>query len=125
MYTGWAEQYGHKVEVLSQSDSDLEAGEVVFVVKAGRLVAAQVRGWRAPGSSGPVTESQLHPPPAGANVAPEADPVEVTVDPTRLKIDVYWPTGPGGQSVNSTRLGGAHHPLAVRHRGRDGGREVL
>jgi peptide chain release factor 1 len=35
-------------------------------------------------------------------VLPEADPVEVTVDPNDLKVDVYRSTGPGGQSVNTT-----------------------
>ena len=52
----------------------------------------------------PVTESQgrIHTSAAGVNVLPEADPVEVTVDPNDLKIDVYRSTGPGGQSVNTT-----------------------
>jgi peptide chain release factor 1 len=51
-----------------------------------------------------VTESQgrIHTSAAGVNVLPEADPVEVTVDPNDLKIDVYRSTGPGGQSVNTT-----------------------
>jgi peptide chain release factor 1 len=52
----------------------------------------------------PVTESQgrIHTSAAGVNVLPEADPVEVTIDPNDLKIDVYRSTGPGGQSVNTT-----------------------
>ena len=52
----------------------------------------------------PVTESQgrIHTSAAGVNVLPEADPVEVTIDPGDLKIDVYRSTGPGGQSVNTT-----------------------
>jgi peptide chain release factor 1 len=51
-----------------------------------------------------VTESQgrIHTSAAGVNVLPEADPVEVTIDPGDLKIDVYRSTGPGGQSVNTT-----------------------
>ncbi|HEY6416367.1 MAG TPA: PCRF domain-containing protein, partial [Acidimicrobiales bacterium] len=99
MYTRWAEQHGHKVEVLSQSDSDLEGvKEVVFAVKGRgawsrlKYEAGVHRVQRVP-----VTESQgrIHTSAAGVNVLPEADPVEVTVDPNDLKIDVYRSTGPG------------------------------
>jgi len=103
MYTRWAEQHGYKVEVLSQSESDLEGvKEVVFAVKGRgawsklKYEAGVHRVQRVP-----VTESQgrIHTSAAGVNVLPEADPVEVTIDP---KIDVYRSTGPGGQSVNTT-----------------------
>jgi peptide chain release factor 1 len=106
MYTRWAEQHGYKVEVLSQSASDLEGvKEVVFAVKGKgawsrlKYEAGVHRVQRVP-----VTESQgrIHTSAAGVNVLPEADPVEVTVDPNDLKIDVYRSTGPGGQSVNTT-----------------------
>ena len=106
MYTRWAEQHGYKVEVLSQSESDLEGvKEVVFAVKGKgawsrlKYEAGVHRVQRVP-----VTESQgrIHTSAAGVNVLPEADPVEVTVDPNDLKIDVYRSTGPGGQSVNTT-----------------------
>jgi len=52
----------------------------------------------------PATESQgrIHTSAAGVLVLPEADPVEVTVDPSDLRIDVYRSSGPGGQSVNTT-----------------------
>src|ERR671916_119877 len=49
-----------------------------------------------------LSQSRIHTSAAGVNVLPEADPVEVTVDPNDLKIDVYRSTGPGGQSVNTT-----------------------
>src|SRR5919107_2255481 len=106
MYVRWAEQHGFKVEVLSQSASDLEGvKEVVFAVKGRgawsrlKYEAGVHRVQRVP-----VTESQgrIHTSAAGVNVLPEADPVEVTVDPNDLKIDVYRSTGPGGQSVNTT-----------------------
>jgi peptide chain release factor 1 len=106
MYTRWAEQHGYKVEVLSLSGSDLEGvKEVVFAVKGKgawsrlKYEAGVHRVQRVP-----VTESQgrIHTSAAGVNVLPEADPVEVTVDPNDLKIDVYRSTGPGGQSVNTT-----------------------
>jgi peptide chain release factor 1 len=107
MYTRWAEQHGYQVEVLSQSLSDLDGGfkEVVFSVQGKgawsrlKYEAGVHRVQRVP-----VTESQgrIHTSAAGVNVLPEAEEVEVQVDPADLKIDVYRSTGPGGQSVNTT-----------------------
>jgi peptide chain release factor 1 len=107
MYTRWAEQHGYKVEVLSQSASNQEGSvkEVVFAVKGRgawsrlKYEAGVHRVQRVP-----VTESQgrIHTSAAGVNVLPEADPVEVSIDPGDLKVDVYRSTGPGGQSVNTT-----------------------
>jgi len=52
----------------------------------------------------PVTESQgrIHTSAAGVLVMPEAEDVEVEIDPGDLRIDVYRSSGPGGQSVNTT-----------------------
>jgi peptide chain release factor 1 len=52
----------------------------------------------------PVTESQgrIHTSAAGVLVLPEAEDVEVDLDPNDLRIDVYRSSGPGGQSVNTT-----------------------
>src|SRR5439155_716181 len=52
----------------------------------------------------PVTESQgrIHTSTATVAVMPEAEDVEVQIDPGDLKIDVYRATGPGGQGVNTT-----------------------
>jgi peptide chain release factor 1 len=52
----------------------------------------------------PVTESQgrIHTSAAGVLVMPEADPIEVTIDPADLRVDVFRSSGPGGQSVNTT-----------------------
>jgi peptide chain release factor 1 len=52
----------------------------------------------------PQTESQgrIHTSTATAAVLPEADAVEVEIDPNDIKVDVYRSTGPGGQSVNTT-----------------------
>ena len=107
MYSRWAEQHGYKVEVLSQSLSDLDGGfkEVIFSIHGKgawsrlKFEAGVHRVQRVP-----VTESQgrIHTSAAGVNVLPEAEEVEVQVDPADLKIDVYRSTGPGGQSVNTT-----------------------
>jgi peptide chain release factor 1 len=52
----------------------------------------------------PVTESQgrIHTSAATVMVLPEADEVEVSIDPSDLRVDVFRSTGPGGQSVNTT-----------------------
>ena len=52
----------------------------------------------------PATESQgrIHTSAAGVLVLPEAEEVEVQIDPNELRIDVYRSSGPGGQSVNTT-----------------------
>jgi peptide chain release factor 1 len=107
MYSRWAEQHGYRVEVLSQSLSDLDGGfkEVIFSIHGKgawsrlKFEAGVHRVQRVP-----VTESQgrIHTSAAGVNVLPEAEEVEVQVDPADLKIDVYRSTGPGGQSVNTT-----------------------
>jgi peptide chain release factor 1 len=107
MYTRWAEQHGYRVEVLSQSLSDLDGAfkEVVFSVQGKgawsrlKYEAGVHRVQRVP-----VTESQgrIHTSAAGVNVLPEAEEVEVQIEPADLKIDVYRSTGPGGQSVNTT-----------------------
>jgi peptide chain release factor 1 len=107
MYSRWAEQHGYKVEILSQSLSDLDGGfkEVVFSIHGRgawsrlKFEAGVHRVQRVP-----VTESQgrIHTSAAGVNVLPEAEEVDVQVDPADLKIDVYRSTGPGGQSVNTT-----------------------
>ncbi|MCB1005219.1 MAG: PCRF domain-containing protein, partial [Acidimicrobiales bacterium] len=52
----------------------------------------------------PVTESQgrIHTSSATVSVLPEAEEVDVEIDPNDLQIDVYRSSGPGGQSVNTT-----------------------
>ena len=106
MLTRYAERRGFAVEQLETSGN--EAGgfkEVVFAVKGDG--AYSVFKWEA-GTHRvqrvPETESQgrIHTSTATVAVMPEAEEVEVEIDPNDLKIDVYRSTGPGGQSVNTT-----------------------
>jgi peptide chain release factor 1 len=106
MLTRYAERRGFKVEQLEVSGN--EAGgfkEVVFAVKGEG--AYSIYKWEA-GTHRvqrvPETESQgrVHTSTATVAVMPEAEEVEVELDPNDLKIDVYRSTGPGGQSVNTT-----------------------
>src|SRR5215213_1347425 len=106
MLTRYAERRGFATEQLSASGS--EGGgfkEVVFAVKGdGAYSVFKWEGGTHRVQRVPVTESQgrIHTSTATVAVMPEAEEVEVEIDPNELKIDVYRSTGPGGQSVNTT-----------------------
>ncbi len=113
MYTRYAERRGWRTEQLDATPSDLGGFKSV-------TVAVQAKGTPGPGEAPyallkfeggvhrvqrvPVTESQgrIHTSAAGVLVAPEAEDVDVTIDPNDLRIDVFRSSGPGGQSVNTT-----------------------
>jgi peptide chain release factor 1 len=106
MLTRYAEGRGFKVEDLGSSPSD-GAGfkEVTFSVKGdGAFSVFKFEGGTHRVQRVPETESQgrIHTSTATVAVMPEAEEVDVEVDPNDLKIDVYRSTGPGGQSVNTT-----------------------
>jgi peptide chain release factor 1 len=106
MLTRYAERRGYKVEELEASPNDGGGyKQVSFAVKGDG--AYSVFKWEGGGhrvQRVPVTESQgrIHTSSATVAVMPEAEEVEVEIDPNDLKIDVYRSTGPGGQSVNTT-----------------------
>jgi peptide chain release factor 1 len=114
MYLRYAERKGWKTEILGETATGLGGYKDVTVA---------VKSRHRPGSAGdgvwarlkyeggvhrvqrvPVTEAQgrIHTSAAGVLVMPEADPVEVTIDPADLRVDVFRSSGPGGQSVNTT-----------------------
>ena len=74
----------------------------------------------------PETESQgrIHTSTATVAVLPEAEDVDVQIDPNDLQIDVYRSSGPGGQSVNTTDSAVRITHKPTRHRRLDAGREV-
>jgi peptide chain release factor 1 len=106
MYQRFAERHGLRTEVLSSQPSE-HGGyrDVTFLVRG-------EDAWRRFKYEGgphrvqrvPVTESQgrVHTSAATVAVLPEADEVDVAIDPNDLEVDVYRATGPGGQSVNTT-----------------------
>jgi peptide chain release factor 1 len=113
--------------VLSSDPSDRDGlNEITFVVKGDDA-------WQRLKHEGgthrvqrvPVTESQgrVHTSAATVMVLPEAEEVEVTIDPADLKIDVFRSTGPGGQSVNTTDSAVRVTHVAHRHRRLHAGRE--
>ena len=106
MLTRYAERRGFKVEELEASPNDGGGyKQVSFAIKGDG--AYSVFKWEGGGhrvQRVPATESQgrIHTSSATVAVMPEAEEVEVDLDPNDLKIDVYRSTGPGGQSVNTT-----------------------
>ncbi|OEV05726.1 peptide chain release factor 1 [Streptomyces oceani] len=113
MYLRYAERVGWKTEFLQSNASDLGGYKDV-------QIAVKTRGSTEPGQGVwsrlkyeggvhrvqrvPATESQgrIHTSAAGVLVLPEAEEVDVEVNPNDLRIDVYRSSGPGGQSVNTT-----------------------
>ncbi len=106
MYQQYADKSGWKTEILSNQLSDMGGfKEITFLVKGEGVwsrfehEAGTHRVQRVP-----TTESQgrIHTSAATVAVLPEAEEVDVTIDPNELEIDVFRSTGPGGQSVNTT-----------------------
>jgi peptide chain release factor 1 len=106
MLARYAERRGFKIEELGSSPSDGGGyKEVTFAVKGdGAYRVFKWEGGTHRVQRVPETESQgrIHTSTATVAVMPEAEEVEVNIDPNDLKIDVYRSTGPGGQSVNTT-----------------------
>jgi peptide chain release factor 1 len=100
MLTRYAERRGFKVEPLAIGE-----GSYTFAVKGdGAYSVFKFEGGTHRVQRVPETESQgrIHTSTATVAVLPEADEVEVEIDPNDLQIDVYRSSGPGGQSVNTT-----------------------
>jgi peptide chain release factor 1 len=113
MYLRYAERVGWKTEIIDSTESELGGYKDV-------QVAIKTRGQIEPGQGVwarlkyeggvhrvqrvPATESQgrIHTSAAGVLVTPEAEEVDVEINPNDLRIDVYRSSGPGGQSVNTT-----------------------
>jgi len=113
MYLRYAERQGWKTEVLDSTMTGLGGyKDVTVAVKSGGRGPAGDGVWSRLKYEGgvhrvqrvPVTESQgrIHTSAAGVLVMPEADPVEVHIEPGDLRVDVFRSSGPGGQSVNTT-----------------------
>jgi peptide chain release factor 1 len=106
MLTRYAEQLGFATEVLSQSPAEVGGfKEITFAIKGdGAYSVFKYEGGTHRVQRIPKTESQgrIHTSTATVAVLPEAEEVEVDVDPNDLQIDTYRSSGPGGQSVNTT-----------------------
>ena len=106
MYRGFATKQNWKFEIMDAQTSDLGGYSDVTFRLAGDGVWSKMKheGGVHRVQRVPVTESQgrVHTSSATVTVLPEADEVDVVLDPNELRIDVYRSSGPGGQSVNTT-----------------------
>jgi peptide chain release factor 1 len=106
MLTRYAELRGFATEVISASPAEVGGfKEVTFAIKGeGAYSIFKYEGGTHRVQRVPKTESQgrIHTSTATVAVLPEAEDVEVDIDPNDLQIDVYRSSGPGGQSVNTT-----------------------
>jgi peptide chain release factor 1 len=106
MYSHYVESRGWRMEVLNTSPGDLGGiKEIVFMVHGeGAYGTLKFESGVHRVQRVPQTESQgrIHTSAASVAVFPEADEIEVDIDPHDLRIDVYRSSGPGGQSVNTT-----------------------
>ncbi|GAA0964850.1 peptide chain release factor 1 [Actinocorallia libanotica] len=107
MYTRYAERIGWKTEIIDSQLSDLGGYKsVTMAVKAkdGAWSRLKWEGGVHRVQRVPVTESQgrIHTSAAGVLVTPEAEDIDIQIDPNDLRIDVFRSGGPGGQSVNTT-----------------------
>ena len=106
MYSRFAESQGWKMEILSSHQTGVGGVKEAILGIEGRGAYSHLKF-----ESGvhrvqrvPVTESsgRIHTSTVTVAVLPEAEEVEVQIDPKDLRIDVFRSTGPGGQSVNTT-----------------------
>ncbi len=110
MYMRYAERQGWTTEVLDDEPTDLGGKKSVTVavrsrkIEDGPWARLKYEGGVHRVQRVPATESQgrIHTSAAGVLVLPEAEDVEIEIDPNDLRIDVFRSSGPGGQSVNTT-----------------------
>ena len=113
MYQRYAERHGWSHQILELEESDLGGvKDAALAVRARGAVDPDDAPFARLKFEGgvhrvqrvPVTESsgRIHTSAAGVLVLPEAEEIDVQIDPNDLRIDVYRSSGPGGQSVNTT-----------------------
>ena len=106
MYTRFAERRGLKVEPISVSDGNVGGIKEAIIAVRGdeafgllRRESGVHRVQRVPATE---TQGRIHTSAATVAVLPEAEEVDLKIEPNDLKIDVFRSSGPGGQSVNTT-----------------------
>lgn len=106
MYAKYAEKNRWRIEIMSQSYTGVGGFKEVIALIEGKGAYSRLKY-----ESGvhrvqrvPVTESQgrIHTSTVTVAILPEAEEVEVAIDPNDLRIDIFRSSGPGGQSVNTT-----------------------
>jgi len=106
MYSRYADEVGWKVEIMSSSPIGIGGFKEIIALISGDKVYSRLkyesgvhRVQRVPETE---TQGRIHTSAVTVAVLPEAEEVEVDIDPNDLRIDVFRSSGPGGQSVNKT-----------------------
>jgi len=106
MYSRYAESQGWRIELMSTSETGVGGIKEVIAVIEGRRVYSRLkyesgvhRVQRVPATE---ASGRIHTSTATVAVLPEAEEVDVQIDPKDIRIDTFCSSGPGGQSVNTT-----------------------
>jgi len=106
LYLRFAEQHKWKVEILSQTDSDVGGLKDITAIFEGNKVYSQMkyesgvhRVQRVPATE---TQGRVHTSAITVAVLPEAEEVDIKIENKDLRVDTFCSSGPGGQSVNTT-----------------------
>ena len=106
MYSRFAETHGWRVEVLSSHETGVGALKEIVALIEGQRVYSRLkyesgvhRVQRVPATE---ASGRIHTSTATVAVLPEAEEVDIQIDPKDLRIDTFCSSGPGGQSVNTT-----------------------
>ncbi len=106
MYSRFADDSGWNVEIMSSSPIGIGGFKEIIALISGEKVYSKLkyesgvhRVQRVPETE---TQGRIHTSAVTVAVLPEAEDVEVDIDPNELRIDVFRSSGPGGQSVNKT-----------------------
>ena len=106
MYQRYAEKKGWRVEVLSTNSTGLGGLKEISALISGERVFSRLRGeggvhrvQRVPDTE---TQGRVHTSTITVAILPEAEEVDIQMNPQDLRIDVYRSSGAGGQSVNTT-----------------------
>ena len=106
MYSRYAERNGWRVEVMSANETDVGGfKEIIFLIE-GRGAFSRLkfesgvhRVQRVPATE---ASGRIHTSTSTVAVLPEAEEVDIDIDPNDLRVDTFCSSGPGGQSVNTT-----------------------
>ena len=106
MYSRYAERCGWKVEIMEDHPSEVGGFKEVIAMIEGNGVYSRLkyesgthRVQRVPSTE---ASGRIHTSAVTVAVLPEADEVEISIDPKDIRIDTFCSSGPGGQSVNTT-----------------------
>ncbi len=106
MYSRYAERKGWKLEIMDSHPQEIGGfKEIIFSISGDEVFSRmKFEGGVHRVQRVPATEAsgRVHTSAASVAVLPEAEEVDITIDPREIRVDVFRSSGPGGQSVNTT-----------------------